>query len=115
MKVIAILFVCCILFQSCYSYKTFDQTSKEVNVGEVYKFDLNNRKEFHAKIDSLDQNFLYAKKSKKNIQIPHSEIRAVETAKKSTGRTVGLISIIAAGAALVTAIIYAISSWDPDF
>jgi hypothetical protein len=110
MKVIAILFMCCLLFQSCFSYKPFNKTSKEVSVGEIYKFDLNNKKEFRAQIDSLDQNFLYAKKSKKSIQIPHSEIRAIETTKKSTRKTIGLISLITVGTGLIVAFFYTISN-----
>ncbi len=110
MRNIVSLFILCILFQSCYSFKTFNQSPDETTVGELYKFDLTNGKEFQAQIDSIGENSLYLKKGDRIIQIPYSEIKVIETAEKSTGKTVGLISIIAAGAALVAAIVIAISN-----
>lgn len=101
MKPISYLFVLSILFQSCYGYKDFSQSSKELEIGQLYKFDLNNKKEFRILIDSLDQNYVYGQARGENSKFPHSEIKTIEIAKKSPGRTVGLVAIIASGIAAV--------------
>ena len=115
MKTIVPFFISCILLQSCYSYKSFNEEPNDVIVGELYKFDLNNGKEFNVKIDSLGSNSLIVKRKNKQLLIQYSEIKTIETAEKSPSKTIGLISIIFAGAAFVTGIVYAFLSIDPDF
>ncbi len=110
MKAIIYLFTLSILFQSCYGYKDFSQSSKELEIGQLYKFDLTNKKEFRILIDSLDQNYVYGQVGEKNSKFPHSEIKTIEVAKKSPGRTVGLITIIASGVAAVVGLAIFFSS-----
>ncbi len=97
------LFVCCILFQSCYSYKAFKKTSKDLSVGKLYKFDLTNGKEFNIIVDSLDQNSIYGKVNKVSVKIPHSEIKIIESGEKSKGKTVSAIVAIVVGTAVLIA------------
>ena len=115
MKSIIYFFCIIVLFQSCYGYKNYSQSSKELSSGKLYKFDLNDGKEFRILIDSLDQTSVYGQLNEKSLIIPHTEIKTIETAKKSTGRTVGLVSIIAVGTAVIVGVALFINSLTRGF
>jgi len=68
----------------------------------MYKFDLNNGKEFRITIDSIGQNSMYGKTRNDNVQIPYTSIRTIENAEKSNEKTIGLISLIVAVSLLLS-------------
>ena len=83
-----------ILFQSCYSYKTFDLNDSENLVQEKVKIELKDSRKFKGKITELKKDIIKIKNSDKIIEIPISQITKIKGRKFSWWKTTILKSSI---------------------
>ena len=79
-----------ILFQSCYSYKTFDLNDSENLVQEKVKIELKDSRKFKGKITELKKDIIKIKNSDKIIEIPISQITKIKGRKFSWLKTYAL-------------------------
>ena len=79
-----------ILFQSCYSYKTFDLNRSENLVSEKVKIELKDSRKFKGKITELKKDIIKIKNSDKIIEIPISQITKIKGRKFSWLKTYAL-------------------------
>lgn len=111
MKSIVLLLSICVLFTSCYSYKTYSGAPEKILVGKKYHFDFKNGKEGIYRIDSIGQDAYYYKRGNKVKSIAFSEIQKTEQGKFSITRTAGLTGGVAIAATGIAAIIVFLTNW----
>tara|TARA_R110001599_G_scaffold319328_1_gene529135 strand:- start:30 stop:362 length:333 start_codon:yes stop_codon:yes gene_type:complete len=99
MKKLAYLLSILILFQSCYSYKTFDLNNYETIKPKKVKIELKNAKKYDGKIIEYSINRIVLKNTIKTRIISVSEIEKIKGRKFSLAKTLGftygiLVSIL---------------------
>lgn len=80
-----------ILFQSCYSYKTFDIKNYEIVKPRKVKIELKNSLKYKGNIISYKNDTLVLKKIIGTIAIPIAKIKKVRKRKISWLKTIGFI------------------------
>ncbi|QTE22324.1 hypothetical protein [Polaribacter cellanae] len=77
-----------ILFQSCYSYKTFDLKDYETIKPKKVKIELNNSKKYKGKVLEFKNGTFLIESSKGIIEVKKTEIKKIEERKFSFIRTI---------------------------
>ena len=101
MKSIAFLFSICILFTSCFGYKSIELTSSEITVGKKYRITTIDSTEIDAIIVSATDNTVSIKKKETQSEIPFSKIKTIKKNKFSFLKSGLLTFTITAGITLL--------------
>ena len=83
-----------ILFQSCYSYKTFDLNDSENLVQEKVKIELKGSRKFKGLITEFKENKLFVENNSEIIVIPFNQVKKIKNRKYSWWKTTILKSSI---------------------
>lgn len=83
-----------ILFQSCYSYKTFDLNDSENLVQEKVKIELKDSRKFKGLITEFKENKLFVENNSEIIVIPVNQVKEIKNRKYSWWKTTILKSSI---------------------
>ena len=99
--IISILF----LFQSCYSYKTFDLNNYNNIKPKKVEIELKNSQKYQGKVIQFNNDNITLKHSKSIKKIPLSSIKEIKRKKFSLLKTTGLTYAIA-GLTLIISLAY---------
>lgn len=101
MKKVALILSVLVLFQSCYSYKTFDIKGYEVIKNKKIKVELNDKRKIKGKITEFKNDKIVVENSKEIIEIPVSKIQKIKKREYSYVKTdiakIGIHIIVFAG------------------
>ena len=89
MKNLIYLLSSCILFSSCYSYKTVDLSKNKLILTEKYKIKTATSKKIKGRIAKFNDNTLVLIKNKIKTEILLSEIQSIKKRKFSYLKTIG--------------------------
>lgn len=101
LKHVSILISYCILFQSCYSYKTIKSNEKDIELFKKYKIDLKNSKIIKGKIVGFYNDTIQVLSKGKNLKISEKDIKEIKKRKFSLLKTSLTTLTVAAVSALV--------------
>ncbi|APG65067.1 hypothetical protein LPB136_06765 [Tenacibaculum todarodis] len=100
LKHVSILLSYCILFQSCYSYKTIKSNEKDIELLKKYKIDLKNSKRIKGKIVGFYNDTVQILSKGKNLKISEKDIKEIKKRKFSLLKTSLTTLTVAAVSAL---------------
>ena len=109
MKIILTLLSSCILFSSCYSYRSVDLSTHQILVNKKYRITTKESKKTKVKIYKVsDSTITFVKKGIKT-EIPLYGVKDIKKRRFSYLKTIGFtVSMV-----LISTIIYAICCWTP--
>lgn len=86
-----------VLFQSCYSYKTFDFKEYETINPKKIKIELNDSRKFKGKVTEIKNDKIFIETKDEFIEMPISNIKKIKQRKFSLWKT----SIVSAGVGVI--------------
>lgn len=89
MKNLSILLLFCVLFQSCYSYKTVHLDKNTIKLSKKHKIVLTNLKKVEGKVLAMSKDTLLLSMGNQKIKIPTSNIFDIQERKFSFLKTAG--------------------------
>ena len=89
MKNLSILLLFCVLFQSCYSYKTVHLDKNTIKLSKKHKIVLTNLKKVEGKVLAMSKDTLLLSMGNQKIKISTSNIFDIQERKFSFLKTAG--------------------------
>lgn len=93
LKTVILIFT--LLLQSCYTYKSIDIKSNELEAGKMYRM-MVNEKEFTARIVAIKSDNIQITTKKNRATIPLNEVHSIKKKKQQTLLTMGIIAVATA-------------------
>ncbi|MCH3882790.1 hypothetical protein [Tenacibaculum aquimarinum] len=100
LKLVSVLLSYCILFQSCYSYKTIKGDEKDIELLKKYKIDLKNSKRIKGKIVGFYNDTIQLLSKGKTLKISEKDVKEIKKRKFSILKTSLTTLTVAAVSAL---------------